>query len=165
MSIKFQDSLEFYGELDCAQSSFVQTCVTRMRTLEIVLYLNSSFAIITNIVDAIPRGNTPSMDMIEPASAQLHFLLCKANTPPIIENTASIIDNTNRTISIVITRGATKWSSSLNATSKRYCQALTAVMAMINAITPDALSAPEVMFRMPAAVGFHVFSTLVSIKS
>jgi hypothetical protein len=55
---------------------------------------------------ATPRGNVPGTAMIEPARAHPNFLLCNANTPPIIGNTASIIDNTRRTINIVPTRGA-----------------------------------------------------------
>ena len=50
---------------------------------------------------AIPKGGDIMVAAIEPASAQPHFLLCSANTPPTMGNTVPIIDNTDATISIV----------------------------------------------------------------
>ena len=127
------------------------------------LYINSSFAIATNIVDATPKGNISSMAMIEPASAHPHFLLCNANTPPTMGNTASIIDNTTRIISMVVKREATKGKSSAGIMSRKNVQITTVVKTMMNPITPNALIAPVIKFKTPAMVGFQVFCIVVSI--
>jgi hypothetical protein len=111
----------------------------------------------TNIVDATPKGNIPSMAMIEPASDHPHFLLCRVNTPPTIGNIAEIIDNTKRMISMVLTRGATKGKSLAGTVPWRNITRLTEVIAMISPIAQKTLIAPVIIFKMPAVVGFQVF--------
>ena len=128
-------------------------------------YANSSFASDTNIVDAMPKVNTAIIAMMEPVSAQPHLLLCRANTPPAKGNAVSKIDNTRRIISMLLIRGAIKGSSAGGMTSKKSCQVLVAVIAIIRPIALIAPSAPVMTFKIPAVIGFQVFFTVVSIST
>ena len=117
----------------------------------------------TNIVEVIPsRFAGPIMAIMEPARVHPHFLLCNANIPPIIVNTALIIDNTIRTISIVPIRRAINGASA-GGRKLIILMLPIAIVAIVIPTADNALSAQVTMFRIPAVVGIQVFLVLVSI--
>ena len=107
-----------------------------------VLYSNSPFPMMTNIMARIPRMKPPPMSaQIDPASANPQILLLRAKIPP----TMAIIPNMIAGVPMAPNHPIAK-------------NPPTRPPIRVAAIPNIALVAPPTMLSMPAAVGFQVLS-------